>query len=63
MTDMDDETLDAVIVAEAAVLGLPLDPSWMPSIRTHLRVTLDHAARAGSFVLPDEAEPAPIFKA
>jgi hypothetical protein len=63
MAGTDDETLDAFIQAGAKVLGLPLDPAWMPAIRANLRVTLDHGANAAGFPLPDEAESAPVFRA
>jgi len=55
--------LDEFIVAAAAALDLPLDPAWQASIKTNLEVTLRHAATVAEFPLPDEAEPAPIFKA
>ena len=35
----------------------------MPAVRANLRVTLAQAALVGEFALPDEAEPAPVFKA
>lgn len=59
----DDTALDAMIEAGAKALDLPLDPSRMPAIRANLRVTLGHAASVAGFALPDEAEPAPIFRA
>ena len=55
--------LDDFIAAAAAALDLPLDPAWQPSIKANLEVTLRHAATVAEFPLPDEAEPAPIFKA
>ena len=63
MTDLDDDTLNAFIEAGTKALGLPIDPAWMPAILAHLKVTLNHAAAVGGFPLPDEAEPAPIFRA
>ncbi len=54
---------DAFIGSAAKLLGLTLEKSWLPSIRTNLDVTLRHAARVVQFPLPDEAEPAPVFKA
>jgi hypothetical protein len=63
MTDTEDAALDAFIEAGARMMGLPLDPAWMPAIRANLKVTLAHGATAGSFPLPDEAEQAPVFKA
>ena len=55
--------LDEFIVVAAAALDLPLDPAWHASIKANLEVTLRHAATVAEFPLPDEAEPAPIFKA
>jgi hypothetical protein len=57
------EPLDDFIEAAAAALGLPLDAAWKPAIRANLEVTLKHAATVADFKLPDEAEPAPVFKA
>ena len=55
--------LDDFIAAAAATLDLPLDPAWQASIKAHLEVTLRHAATVAEFPLPDEAEPAPVFRA
>jgi len=38
-------------------------PEWKTTIRANLEMTLKHAALVDEFPLPDEAEPAPIFKA
>jgi hypothetical protein len=63
MGEPDDEALTEFMRAGAKLLGLPLDAAWEASIRGHLRVTLRHAALVDAFELPDEAEPAPVFKA
>lgn len=55
--------LDDFIAAAAVVLDLPLDPAWQGAVRANLEVTLRHAATVAEFPLPDEAEPAPIFRA
>jgi hypothetical protein len=55
--------LDDFIIAAAAALDLPLDPAWQASVKTNLEVTLRHAATVAEFPLPDEAEPAPVYKA
>ena len=55
--------LDNFIAAASAALDLPLDPAWQASIKANLEVTLRHAATVAEFPLPDDAEPAPIFKA
>jgi hypothetical protein len=58
-----DETLDAYIEAAARALSLPIEPEWKPAIRANLQATLKHAALVDEFPLPDEVEPAPVFKA
>jgi len=57
------EPLDDFIAAAAAALELPLEPEWQPAVKANLAVTLKHANLVADFALPDEAEPAPIFKA
>jgi hypothetical protein len=55
--------LDDFIVSGARALGLSIDKAWMPAVRTHLEITLRHGATVTAFALPDEAEPAPVFRA
>jgi len=57
------EPLDDFIVAGARALDLTVDKAWMPAVRSHLEVTLRHGALVAAFALPDDAEPAPVFKA
>jgi Protein of unknown function (DUF4089) len=57
------DPLDVFIEAAARVLEIPLDPGWKPAVKSNLEVTLKHAAAVAEFDLPDDAEPAPIFKA
>ena len=57
------DPLDDYIAAAAAALDLPLAPEWQTAIKANLAVTLKHANLVAEFALPDEAEPAPIFKA
>jgi hypothetical protein len=57
------EPLDEFIAAGACALNLKIDKSWMPAVRSHLLVTLRHSALVAAFVLPDDAEPAPVFEA
>ena len=59
----EDDTLDQFIDAAARALSLPIEPEWKAAIRANLEATLKHAARVDEFPLPDEAEPAPVFKA
>jgi hypothetical protein len=61
---MSDKTIsDAWITSSAALLELPIDPAWLPDIRTHLEVTFGHAKLFDAFPLPDDAEPGPVFGA
>jgi hypothetical protein len=60
---MPSDTLDDFVAAAAVALGLPLEPEWRAAVKANLDVTLKHAALVAEFALPDDAEPAPIFKA
>jgi hypothetical protein len=62
MSEIDDTALEA-IAASAAALGIPVENSWIPMIRTNLATTLRLAATVADFELPDDIEPAPVFKA
>jgi hypothetical protein len=55
--------LDAYIEAAAAALAIPIRPEWKSEIRANLAVTFRLAALVGEKELPDDAEPAPVFKA
>ena len=60
---MTKDSLDDFIAGAARALSLTLDPEWGPAVRGNLIVTLHHAATVAEFDLPDEAEPAPVFRA
>jgi hypothetical protein len=60
---MSTENLDALIAASARALDLPVDPAWYSAVRFNLEVTLRFAAHVAALPLPDEAEPAPVFRA
>jgi 1-carboxybiuret hydrolase subunit AtzG-like len=57
------DPLDNFIDAAARMLGLPLEPAWRPAVKANLVVTLRQAALVDEFTLPDDAEPAPVFRA
>ena len=40
-----------------------IEPEWKAAVRANLEATLKHAALIDQFPLPDEAEPAPVFRA
>jgi hypothetical protein len=60
---MTDPKLNDFIGAAARALDLPLEPDWQPAVKANLEVTLRLAAMVAEFPLPDESEPAPIYKA
>ena len=60
---MANDPLDTFIDGAAAALDLKVEPAWKPAVRTHLQVTLRHGTQVAAFPLPDDAEPAPVFKA
>lgn len=57
-----EDELNALIEAGTRSLALPVDPTWMPAIRANLDVTLKLAGLVAEFRLPDDAEPAPLFR-
>ena len=58
-----EDSIDALVTANAQALGLALEPTWHDSIAFNLRLILRHAALVDEFALPDDAEPAPVFHA
>jgi hypothetical protein len=58
-----DDPLDDFITATADALALPIEPAWRPAVRAHLEVTLRLGKLVEDFDLPDDAEPAPLFRA
>ena len=60
---MPPDDLDTLISAGTAVLGITVDPAWHDAVRANLEVTLSLAALVDAFPLPDEADPAPVFRA
>jgi hypothetical protein len=60
---MTDHDLDAWLDANAALLGIPISPDWRDTVRLHLGITRDHAQRVMEFTMPDDADPAPVFRA
>jgi hypothetical protein len=60
---MDTQDRDDLVEAQARALGLVLDPSWKPAVRANLDAILRLAAMVDAFPLPDDAEPAPVYRA
>jgi 1-carboxybiuret hydrolase subunit AtzG-like protein len=63
VSELQEETIDTLIDASAAALGLPIEPEWRAGIKANLQVSLRLGALVADFELPDEAEPAPVFEA
>ena len=59
---MTDQELEAWLDAAAVLLGLSIAPEWRDAVRLHLRITSDMARHLLEFPLPDDAEPAPVFR-
>ena len=57
------DSFDALILASASALALPVDQAWYPAIRSNLEVTFRLATLVADFPLADDAEPAPVFRA
>lgn len=57
------DPLDDFIAAGARALDLKIQKPWLPMVRTHLKIILQHGGRVAAFTLSDEAEPAPVYRA
>jgi hypothetical protein len=60
---MDEAALDALIDAGTTVVGIEMKPEWRPAVRMHLAISLGHAATVMETPLPDDLDPAPVFRA
>jgi hypothetical protein len=52
-----------LVSAGAQTLALPVDPAWAAGIRFNLQLLFRHAALIDEFSLPNDSEPAPVFRA
>jgi hypothetical protein len=57
------DTVGALVTAAGEMLALPIEPSWHANVTFNLQLLFKHAALVDQFSLPDEAEPAPVFRA
>jgi len=57
------DLIDTLVAASAQALALPIAPAWREGVRRNLHLLLTHAALVDQFPLPDETEPAPVFRA
>jgi Protein of unknown function (DUF4089) len=60
---MDEAALDALIDAGTTVVGIEMKPEWRHAVRMHLAISLGHAATVMEAPLPDDLDPAPVFRA
>ena len=54
--------IERYVDAAAVLVGVPLDPAHRPGVIMNLQRIADMAALVMAFPLPDDTEPAPIFK-
>ena len=52
-----------LVSAGSQTLALPIEPAWRGGVTFNLKLLFQHAARIDAFPLPDEIEPAPVFRA
>ena len=57
------DPLDDYIDAVGKALKLPIEEAWKPAVKANLDVSLKLAGLVDEFPLPDETEPASIFRA
>ena len=57
------DLLNDYIDAVSKALALPVEDAWKPAVRANLEVSLKLARLVDEFALPDEAEPASVFRA
>ena len=57
------DALAALVAASAQALALPLERTWHSGVKLNLQLLFTHAAQVDEFLLPDETEPAPVFRA
>jgi hypothetical protein len=57
------DAVEELAAASAKALALRIDPAWQAGVRLNLQLILIHAALVDEFSLPDQTEPAPVFRA
>jgi hypothetical protein len=57
------DAVETLVAAAGEALALPIEATWRAGVAFNLQLLLKHAALIGDFPLPDEAEPAPVFRA
>jgi hypothetical protein len=59
----EDAELEAWLDACATLLGISVASEWRDTVRQHLCITRDMAQLVMDFPLPDDADPAHVFRA
>jgi hypothetical protein len=57
------DELSTLVAAGVRALALPIEPAWHAGIAFNHQLLFKHAALIDGFALPDESEPAPVFRA
>jgi hypothetical protein len=57
------DAIGTLVVAASQALALPMEASWHSGVAFNLQLLFKHAALVDEFSLPDDAEPAPVFRA
>jgi hypothetical protein len=57
------DAMETLLAASAQALALPIDPAWRAGVKLNLQLIFRYAALVEEFALPDETEPAPVFRA
>jgi hypothetical protein len=63
MANSTDDPLLLYIASVAETMFLDITSEWLPAVRANLDVTLTFARMVAEFPLPDEYEPAGIYRA
>lgn len=59
----DDAALARLVDAAAPLAGIAIDPTWRGEVVANLKATANAARLVLAFDLPDDLEPAPVFRA
>jgi Protein of unknown function (DUF4089) len=57
------DALASLVASGAQALALPIEPAWQAGVKLNLQLLFIHAGLVDEFPLPDETEPAPVFRA
>ena len=62
-TPLDDDAAFAVVDVVILLLGIPMAPEWREEVAANVKTTAVAARFVIDFPLPDDVEPAPVFRA